>query len=341
MYKNLLYPFLAALPFMASACLNDAQPQKALASSSSSLGSSSSISAESQIRVGYWPYYTPAPSDSLLQYFNHVMVFSITPNEESKIDSSHIDESALADLVRRAHAKGVKVGLSVGGYGMSENFPALAADPQKREEFAKALVAFARNRSLDGIDLDWEYPDTTQGQNIHYRDLIGAVRRASLPAGLSLSINVHRVSSHFANLNPDSVDWIQIMSYDQSKGVRNGYTSKGENGNFQESMEQLQFWHEKVGFPKNKIVLGMPAYAVSLKDGNALTILAYKDFTMDPLSDSVLVDGTMLYMGGPNSCARKSQYLRQNGYKGYMFWEMSQDQGGEASLFQSAWKASQ
>lgn len=314
------------------------EPQAVSTSSSSQSQSSSS----EFLRIGYWPYYTPVPKDSQLQNWNHVMVFSVTPDENGQIDSSHIDDLTLKDLIQRAHRLGVKVGLSVGGYGMSESFIAVASTPTARETFAQKVVEFAKVRNMDGIDLDWEYPDTTLGENLHYRDLIGAVRRASQPLGLSLSINVHRVSSHFANLNPDSVDWIQIMSYDQSKGIRNGMASKGENGNYQESLEQLDFWHQKIGFPKNKIVLGMPAYGVTLKDGSPIYTLSYEQLPWtDPSADSAKFEDRMYYLNGPLSVSKKVQFLKSQGYKGYMFWEISQDKSDSFSLFQSALKAAQ
>lgn len=342
MFKVLPSTLLAGALLFAS-CGDD--PASSSPSSSSTQGNSSAVSSSATaiassdfLRVGYWPYYTEAPSDSLLKQFNHLMVFSITPSETGGIDSSFINNETVSDVVARAHALGVKVAISVGGYNLSKNFAAIATDPSKRESFAQLITNYAVAHKLDGIDMDWEYPDTTAGQAEGYRDLLGAIRRASLPHKLSLSVNVHRVSKHFANLNPDSVDWIQIMSYDQSKGMRNGLDSKGENGNYQESIEQLEFWQNRVGFPAHKIVLGMPAYGKTLKDVGLTAIDApYRDLPdMSAESDSVLMSGDMYYLNGVGSVAKKVNYLRSKGYLGYMFWEMNQDKAGSASLFQAA-----
>ena len=51
----------------------------------------------------------------------------------------------------------LKVMLSVGGWG-SGRFSEMAADPAKREKFAKDCRRVVRKFNLDGIDIDWEYP---------------------------------------------------------------------------------------------------------------------------------------------------------------------------------------
>ncbi|WP_192483799.1 MULTISPECIES: glycosyl hydrolase family 18 protein [Cysteiniphilum] len=47
---------------------------------------------------------------------------------------------------------------SIGGWTWSTHFPAVAADPQKRENFANTAVALVEQYDMDGLDLDWEFP---------------------------------------------------------------------------------------------------------------------------------------------------------------------------------------
>ena len=53
---------------------------------------------------------------------------------------------------------GVNTVLSLGGWGNSQGFPDLAKDRASRETFASDCVALLRDRDLDGIDIDWEFP---------------------------------------------------------------------------------------------------------------------------------------------------------------------------------------
>ena len=47
---------------------------------------------------------------------------------------------------------------SIGGWTLSDDFPALAADPVARAKFANNCVELIKAYDFDGIDIDWEYP---------------------------------------------------------------------------------------------------------------------------------------------------------------------------------------
>ncbi len=60
----------------------------------------------------------------------------------------------------------LKVLVSVGGWGWSGNFSDAALSDSSRERFAVSAAAFVREHELDGIDLDWEYPNHPGAGNI-------------------------------------------------------------------------------------------------------------------------------------------------------------------------------
>lgn len=47
---------------------------------------------------------------------------------------------------------------SLGGWTLSDPFPALAASEKARANFAENCVTLIEEYGFDGIDLDWEYP---------------------------------------------------------------------------------------------------------------------------------------------------------------------------------------
>ena len=61
-------------------------------------------------------------------------------------------------LIFQAHEAGVEVYPSIGGWTLSDDFPALAADPMARAKFANNCVELIKAYDFDGIDIDWEYP---------------------------------------------------------------------------------------------------------------------------------------------------------------------------------------
>ena len=61
-------------------------------------------------------------------------------------------------ILHLAQSKGVEVMPSIGGWTLSDNFPGIAADPDRRERFAQQCVDLIVAYGFDGIDIDWEYP---------------------------------------------------------------------------------------------------------------------------------------------------------------------------------------
>ena len=61
-------------------------------------------------------------------------------------------------LLRRARDAGTQVMPSIGGWTLSDNFPAIARTREGRENFARQCAALVEAYGFDGVDLDWEYP---------------------------------------------------------------------------------------------------------------------------------------------------------------------------------------
>ena len=57
-----------------------------------------------------------------------------------------------------AAESGVRLLPSIGGWGESSHYPAIAADPAKRQIFVQDCVNLINTFNFNGIDIDWEYP---------------------------------------------------------------------------------------------------------------------------------------------------------------------------------------
>ena len=64
------------------------------------------------------------------------------------------------DLVTQAHLAGKKILPSMGGWGQSSGFPPMSADSIARASFVQNLVYYIQSNEYDGVDLDWEFPET-------------------------------------------------------------------------------------------------------------------------------------------------------------------------------------
>jgi len=61
-------------------------------------------------------------------------------------------------LIYLVHAAGGQIFPSLGGWTLSDAFPAMAASASSRANFASQCVDLIKEYDFDGIDLDWEYP---------------------------------------------------------------------------------------------------------------------------------------------------------------------------------------
>nr|AIT18888.1 chitinase [Hirsutella thompsonii] len=175
----------------------------------------------------------------------------------------------------------MKIMLSIGGWTWSTNFPAAAATPAGRLNFAKSAVTIMKDWAFDGIDIDWEYPaDETQASNMI---LLLQTVRDELDAYAAKSASGHHFElSIAAPAGPDNykklhladlgrvLDHVNLMAYDFAGSWSN---FSGHNANLYPNPSNIDATpfntddavqaYIKGGVPSEKIVLGMPIYGRS------------------------------------------------------------------------------
>jgi chitinase len=128
------------------------------------------------------------------------------------MDSSFI----YPELIYTAHLHGVKVIVSLGGWGRDKGFGPMAAGAQARKRFVENLTDFCIRNGYDGADLDWEYPLQKDREN--FVRLISELRQAFDKAHLeiltaALPSKDYRNGYDIERLK-DKLSWFGIMTYD-------------------------------------------------------------------------------------------------------------------------------
>jgi GH18 family chitinase len=203
-------------------------------------------------------------------------------------NGGYLPNTSIVDL---AHNSGVEVLPSIGGWTLSDNFPAIAASATTRTAFANACVNLITQYNFDGIDLDWEYPGYAphngtpadkQNFTLLLQDLRAALNNLTTITGKTYKITaaLGAAPSHMNNIEWTSVsnllDIINLMSYDFF-GVWDGYnnhnsplyapTQGDPQFNLDAAFTNLTTTY---GVPANKITLGVAFYGRSATGSTAL-----------------------------------------------------------------------
>ncbi|KAH9482401.1 Chitinase A1 [Psilocybe cubensis] len=187
----------------------------------------------------------------------------------------------LEDLVSSAHSMGAKVKLSIGGWTGSKHFSSAVATPDSRVLFAQNILAVYLQYSLDGIEIDWEYPGQagSPGNKFHPDDtanflLFLNILRTVLPPVARITAAVEPTPFVDAAGRPLTdveefskvLDWVLIMNYD----IWGSSSHPGPNAPLYDACENstqpdasaagaYDAW-TKANFPTSKLVLGLPSY---------------------------------------------------------------------------------
>lgn len=207
--------------------------------------------------------------------FDTVKIDGVLPNA-GDIDELNSLKKSKPDL---------KVLVSVGGWTWSGGFSDAALTEQSRAVFAKSCAAFVKEYQLDGIDLDWEYPNQPGAGNIHRPEdvqnftlMLKAVREEldmmaenegkgnhyllTIATGAD---DVYVKNTELGELHK-YIDFLNIMTYDFYNGWHNvnghhsNYLPSAQPEMDKNSVVNAVDMHVNAGFPVEKINLGIPFY---------------------------------------------------------------------------------
>jgi chitinase len=239
--------------------------------------------------AGYREFDFSAIDVSGITHINYA--FANIRDGEVVFDTTKIDGVVpnAGDIVElnslKASKPDLKVLVSVGGWTWSGGFSDAALTEESRAKFARSCAAFVKEYQLDGIDLDWEYPNQPGAGNIHRPEdvqnftlMLKAVREElDLMAEKEgkgnhylLAIATGADEAYVANTQLGELhqylDFLNIMTYDFYNGLHNvnghhsNYLSSAQPEMDKNSVVNAVEMHVNAGFPVEKINLGIPFY---------------------------------------------------------------------------------
>ncbi|MEJ8553808.1 glycosyl hydrolase family 18 protein [Tepidibacter sp. Z1-5] len=276
------------------------------------------------------------PVETNIQYdkVTHIIYAFLIPKDDgSFVPVKKADE--LKKLVKKGHENNVKVLIAVGGWfdeayaPLDNRFEKIAASDKLRSKFIHNLVEFVDEYNLDGVEVDWEYPDLGQS-SLNYEKLILELNSELkkndkyLTAALNGAWSKEEGPEVSKAVTPKclkSFDWISIMAYDMNNE---------QHSPFWFSDTSIDYWLNR-GVPKEKIVIGIPFYAHPTDS----TWKVYRDIVKEnkenAYKDISTIDGINYYYNGINTVKEKTR-LALNKASGVMLFDVNEDTLDELSL---------
>ena len=239
-------------------------------------------------------------------------------------DPQVVSDEALAEI-KRLHNEAKAKSLLLAGFAhMDEPMTQAVATPETRRKLARNMATWAIERGYNGIDIDWEYPDT-HDQWVNFglfiadlrEELAGSAFSISIAASVTYKVPIYDVT--------DQLDFLMTMSYDD---LADQHSSMGR---FQgDAHKCLNDFH----MPRQRVVIGLPFY--SNQKGTLSTQYGYSQIIswyprIKPTENefqSKNQDGSpglMHSFNGPQLIAEKCRWMKQEKFGGVMIWAYDTD----------------
>ncbi|MGL4344013.1 MAG: glycosyl hydrolase family 18 protein [Cellulosilyticaceae bacterium] len=274
--------------------------------------------------VGYFPSWKPQGVGKI-QYdkLTHINYAFAIPSADGGLLPLENEETA-KEIIKKAHEKGVKVLLAVGGWEYQgvplENTFVQATDTdEKCKKLATEIVNVVEQYGFDGVDMDWEHPRTDGNSKNQYAALMkylnealdkkGKLLTSAVLAGVSADgWEMWDAAAHTDEVL-ECVDWINVMAYDGGDGDR--------HSTFEFAMSSSNYWLTTRGVPGHKIVLGVPFYGRPSWN-------SYEEILALDSSASSKDHVNQIYYNGINTIKSKTNWAQAH-LGGVMIWELTQD----------------
>lgn len=297
--------------------------------------------------VGYLPSYRSVSSipDVKFRMTNVVVYAFYAVNASGTLSAPSSPSSTLVAVRDKARTNNAKVFLGIND-GAAGNFKNMASTATGRNNFIKDVMNTVRANNLDGVDMDWEFPSTTDGTDATFtllmKELSDSLHRDSRYY-LSCAITAGKYAGGFRDAIRNEifpyVDFFNIMAYDDFSTT----VAYKHHSDYALAQTCLNYWLNTRSMPAAKCVLGVPGYGRPSGITQSNTVLTYSGILSQggnsQLDSAIVTAGGFtnytIYYNGQYTVKRKAKLARDIA-NGVMFWEKGQDAHDANSLLKAA-----
>ena len=300
--------------------------------------------------VGYLPSYRTISDipDVKFRMTNVVVYAFYGVNSSGTLSAPSSPASTLAAVAAKAKANNAKIflGINDGSGDGKTNFKNMATTTAGRNNFIKDVMNTVRTNNLDGVDMDWEFPTTSDGTDATFtllmKELSDSLHRDAryyLSSAVTAGKYAGGIRDAIRNEIFPYVDFFNVMAYDDF----NTTVPYRHHSDYTLAQNCLNYWLTTRGMPAEKCVLGLPAYGRPSGITQTGTVLTYKNILVqggNSQYDSAVVTAGgftnyTIYYNGQYTVKRKAK-LAKDIANGVMIWEKWQDAADGNSLLKAA-----
>ncbi|HNT19139.1 MAG TPA: glycosyl hydrolase family 18 protein [Saprospiraceae bacterium] len=236
------------------------------------------------------------------------------------------------EIVRRAHARRVRVFISIGG-GSPLAYLETLMEKEHRTTMISSLTGMAVKYKFDGVDVDLENDLINANYAPFVRELSSSLKRNNLLMTAALaSWNGHLIADSTLQL----YDFINIMSYDKT-GPWN-LSRPGPHSPYSMVEQDFVYYNQTRKIPAQKLLIGLPFYGYGFGPGVPQSKSYQEIVNLYPgaeSTDSITVpEGGKVYYNGKATIRDKVLFAHRNGARGVMIWQLLGDSRDSRSLLQ-------
>ena len=267
----------------------------------------------------------------------HVNLYFLNPDTLGNYTQ---DLSKLEPFVKKAHKKGIKVLVSIGGGGAHPYYHRLLQD-DRRGMIVQKLVDLVVRHNLDGLDNDLEHGDIDENYEPFVVEL-----RAALDAHNKLLTAAVVVTEKplFSDKALAQYDFVNVMSYDHTGPWRPD--RPGQHASYGDAISDLEYFGVTRGIPAKEMMLGVPFYGYGFGpdlDSRAKTMNYRQIVETYPGAENYdelpIEDGKIMYYNGTATIRKKTELAMEKA-GGIMIWQLGGDARGSKSLLRVIHKTS-
>jgi GH18 family chitinase len=246
-----------------------------------------------------------------------IMYFALEPTEKGTFSESSLPTSHLQRLIYLKRQTKSRIILSV--KSDPKKLSAIFANARLRKQFIESLKKICLKYKFDGIDVDYESPQTALDV-FQFSKLILEATTVFHKSGLQVTL-VQYPKINLGRKTYEHIDRVHLISFDHE------HSEAATVYQARKDIEKLV----QVGCPPEKIILGIPFFGRDRK-GNSI---AYSEIVRQRLPRYSPGESGPYSYNSARTIQEKIDLVYSSGLGGIMIWELGQDAKGQQSLLKA------